>query len=97
MTPHNYMARKFGAGSAVALATKGGAVLRGVWISTKTATAVVAIKDGASTGAPSIVPSTVVAAFGWWEMGGIGMGTGLFFSCLSCTGFICYQPSSAGV
>ena len=97
MQTPTWMARKFGAGSAVALATKPGAVLRGLWISTKTATAVVAIKDGASTGAAVIVPSTVVAAFGWWEMGGIGMGTGLWFSCLSCTGFIAYQPSSSGV
>ena len=97
MQQATYQGRVFGAGSAVALATKGGAVLRGIWISTKTATATFIAKDGASANAAALIPSTVVASFGWWEMGGIGCGTGLFVTLTSATGTVVYQPSAAGV
>lgn len=96
MQTPTYQGRVFAAGSAVALAVKGGAVLRGFWISSATATGTFVAKDGASANAAALVPSTIVGVTpGWRELGGIGCGTGLFVTMTSCAGTVVYAPSSA--
>lgn len=91
-----FMARKFGVGSTVTLAVKGGAVLHGIWVSTKGVTGTFVAYDAATsvTGA-DIIPSTIMSAKGWQEMGDIGCGTGLTIKAGSVSGAVIYSPSSS--
>jgi hypothetical protein len=97
--PIAYQATKFGAGSSKQLATKGGAVFAGVWISTKGTSPTITVYDAAaSTTGSDVVPSTIVTAVGNQALAGpINCGTGLFVKTASCTGVILWRPSSAGV
>ena len=97
--------RTFGpATSAIVLATKGGAVLGGIWISAKGTTNVFAAADTASA-APvfttgkfiSSVTSLGKGAYHRFGEDGIACGTGLAVRCVSMTGVILWRPSSAGV
>ncbi len=99
---NTWQVRTFGAAaSTITLATKGGAVLGGVWISAKGTTPTISAYDQASTSllaANRKVCSTVLTAIGPVDfLGGIEFGTGLQFKCASCTGSIFWRPSSAGV
>lgn len=88
------MARKFGpAGSTISLANKGGAVLRGIWVSSKgTSPSITVYNSSASVAAALVVPAIVASAAKWYEFGGLGMSTGLCVKVASCSGFINYQP-----
>ncbi len=99
---NTWQARKFGpAASTIVLATKGGAVLGGVWLSAKGTTPSFSAYDQASStlvAANIKVGSTTMTAIGLADfMGGIEFGTGLAFKAASCTGSIFWRPSSAGV
>lgn len=99
MNAQQYSYRKFGSGSAVALAAIGGATLRGVWISTKGTSPSIRFDDAAASvtaTAGNLIPATVPAALGWQDFGGVGCGTGLFFRSASCTGMIAYTPAGGG-
>lgn len=92
-----FQARKFGAGSVVVLATKGGAVLGGVWISTKgTTPTIVAYDAAASVTGSDVLPATVITAVGKQDFPAFETGTGLTVKCLSCTGTIFWRPSNSG-
>lgn len=96
-----FQARKFGpAASTITLATKGGAVLGGCWISAKGTTPSISAYD-TSSATPSAgnirVGSTVIAALGLADMMAHEYGTGLTVKVASCTGTIFWRPSSAGV
>lgn len=96
--------RTFGpAASVIKLASKGGAVLGGVWISAVGALNVFAAADTASA-APvfttgKFISSVSSLARGMHSFGpdGIACGTGLAVSVASMTGVILWRPSSAGV
>lgn len=91
-----YSYRKFGSGSAVALCGAGGAVLKGVWISTKGTTPTLRFDDAVASAAATIgnvIPTTTITAVGWQEMGGINTANGLFFRSASCTGAVVYSPA----
>jgi hypothetical protein len=96
-----FQARRFGpAASTITLATKGGAVLGGVWISARgTAPTFVAYDAVASVTGSDIIPSTAVpaAALGTAQNVNIECGTGLTVKVASCSGTIFWRPSSAGV
>ena len=96
--------RTFGpAASVIRLATKGGAVLGGIWISAKGTTNVFAAADTASatpvftTG--KFISSVSSLAKGMHSFGpdGIACGTGLAVTVASMTGTIFWRPSSAGI
>ena len=98
MQQATWMARKFGpAASTIALATKAGAVLGGIWITAKgTSPTIVAYDATASVAASAILPSHIPAALGLIDLKGIGCGTGLTVLNASCSGVILFQPSNAG-
>lgn len=91
-----WMARKFGpAASTVVLAAKGGAIIKGVFISAKGTTPSVIVYDNvASVAASAIIPSVAPAALGLLDFAGIGCGRGLTVKVASCTGSILFQPNS---
>ena len=98
---NTWQAKTFGpAASTFSLATKGGAVLGGIWITAKGTNPSVSAFDTASA-TPSlrtIVASHIPAAVGIINLlGGIGCGTGLAVKTASCTGTILWRPSNAGV
>ena len=87
-----------GAASTIVLATKGGAVLGGVWVSSKTATGVLQAFDTAST-TPTLNPfvaSTLSIPKGTTFIGPIETGTGLVIKTASIKGHIFYRPTNAG-
>ena len=94
--------RTFGpAASVIKLASKGGAVLGGVWISAVGAVPTFTAYDTASA-APAlrkIVSSVASLARGMHSFGpdGIGCGTGLAVRVVSMTCTVLWRPSSAGV
>lgn len=92
-----WQARTFLAGSTVALAKVGGAVLGKIWISTKgTSPTIVVYDNSASLATKVLVPSTVLTAIGSQDVGPVEGGTGLCVKALSCTGTIYWRPSQAG-
>ena len=95
-----YIARPItGAASTIVLAAKGGAVLGGIWVSSKTAGGIVQAWDTAST-TPTLrnfVTSCVSLPKGITEFGPIECGTGLVVKTSSIKGCILWRPSSAGV
>lgn len=97
--PYAFQTRKFGpAASTFVLATKGGAVLGGFWISAKgTSPTLTAYDAAASVTATDIIPSTVITAVGKQDVPPINCGTGLTIKTASCTGVVFWQPSAAGI
>jgi len=93
-----FQGRKFAAGSTVVLATKGGAILGGIWISTKGTTPQITVYDnavGSATGA-DVIPTTTITAVGKQDFPALETGTGLVVKAASCTGTIFWRPSQAG-
>src|SRR5678816_2052526 len=85
-----------GVASTMVLATKGGAVLGGIWISSKTATAFVAAVDTASA-TPTLNPfvaSTLSLTKGLQNFGPVEMGTGLVVKTASVKGCIFWRPQA---
>lgn len=94
---NTYQYRKFGAGSTVVLAKFGGAVLGGVWISTKgTAGKITVYDNSASLLARVAIPSSSVGAVGNFMTKDVEFGTGLCVVAASCTGTIFWRPGAAG-
>lgn len=87
-----------GAASTIVLAASGGAILGGVWISSKTATGVIQAWDTAST-TPTLrnfVASTLSLPKGQTNFGPVELGFGLAVKTASIKGFIFWRPSGAG-
>lgn len=87
-----------GAASTIVLASKGGAVLGGVWISSKTATGIFQAWDTAST-TPTLrnfVASCVSLPKGQTNIGPIEVGTGLVVKTASIKGHVFWRPGGAG-
>lgn len=87
-----------GAASTINLATNGGAVLGGLWISSKTATGFVAAFDTAST-VPTLrkfVASTLSIGKGRTSFGPVEVGTGLQIRTASIVGHLQWRPGAAG-
>lgn len=85
-----------GVASTITLATKGGAVLGGMWLSSKTATGFVAAYDTASA-SPSLnkfVASTLSLAKGRHDFGPVETGTGLVVKTASVVGCLYWRPTS---
>lgn len=93
-----FQARKITASSTIVLATKGGAVLGGIWVSTKGTTPQITVYDAAaSTTGADILPTTTLAAVGNAGIPqAIETGTGLTVKVASMTGTIFWRPSQAG-
>ena len=86
-----------GAASTIALSTRGGAVLGGFWITSKTATGFVAAFDTASA-TPALnkfVASTLSLAKGFYNAGPVEVGTGLTIKTASVVGCVFWRPSGA--
>ena len=95
-----FQIRRFGpAASTITLATKGGAVLGGVWIAAKGAAGKFTAYDSSAAVAAAIMLATSsVGVIGKFFDGcPIEGGTGLAVKVTSCTGTIFWRPSSAGV
>ncbi len=87
-----------GAASTFVLATKGGAVFGGVWVSSKTATGFLTAFDTASA-TPTLNPfvaSTLSMAKGFQNTGPVETGTGLVIKTASVKGCIFWRPGQAG-
>jgi hypothetical protein len=87
-----------GAASTISLATSGGAVLGGLWISSKTATGFITAFDTAST-TPTLkkfIASTLSLAKGRTDFGPIETGTGLQLKTASIVGCVMWRPTNAG-
>jgi hypothetical protein len=87
-----------GAASTIVLSTKGGAVLGGVWISSKTATGILQAFDTAST-TPTLnkfIASCVSLPKGFSNTGPVEVGTGLVVKTASVVGCLFWRPSQAG-
>lgn len=87
-----------GAASTIVLSTRGGAILGGVWISSKTATGIIQAWDTASA-TPTLnnfVASCVSLPKGRTDLGPVEVGTGLVVKTASIKGCIFWRPSQAG-
>ena len=87
-----------GAASTIQLATNGGAVLGGLWISSKSATGFVAAFDTASA-TPTLrkfIASTLSISKGRTSFGPIETGTGLVIRTASIVGNLQWRPTAAG-
>lgn len=87
-----------GAISLITLATKGGATLGGIWISSKNAAGYVAAYDTVSA-TPAInkfVASVLSLPKGRTDFGPIETGTGLIVKTGSITGCLMWRPGQAG-
>lgn len=94
-----YQYRKFGpTASTIPLATKGGAVLGGIWITAKGSAGKVSVFDSsASVTAATIIAATSVGAVGKFLDGmPVETGTGLAVKVASCSGTIFWRPGQAG-
>lgn len=88
--------RKFGA-SVVTLAKYGGAVLGGIWITTKGAAGKITVYDSSAAVAAAIaIGSTSVGVIGNLFTKEVEFGTGLCIKATSCTGTIFWRPGQAG-
>lgn len=88
-----------GAASTIVLSTKGGAVLGGIWISSKAAGGVIRAYDTASA-TPTLnkfVASCLSLPKGRTDFGPVEVGTGLVVATASIVGCIFWRPSSAGI
>ncbi len=95
---NTFQTRKFGsAASTIVLATKGGAVLGGFWISAKgTSPSLTAYDAATSVTGADIIPSTTITAVGKQDFPAITCGTGLTIKVASVSGVIFWQPSNMG-
>lgn len=87
-----------GAASTIVLSTKGGAILGGVWISSKTAGGILQCFDTASA-TPTLnkfVASCVSLPKGKSIIGPVEVGTGLVVKTASIVGCLFWRPSQAG-
>ncbi len=87
-----------GAASTIVLASSGGAVLGGVWISSKTAGGILQAFDTASA-TPTLrnfIASCVSLPKGLTLLGPIETGTGLVIKTASIKGAILWRPTAAG-
>ena len=87
-----------GAASTIVLSTMGGAILGGIWVSSKTATGVLQAWDTAST-TPSLnnfIASVLSLPKGLTQFGPVEVGTGLVIKTASIKGCIFWRPSQAG-
>lgn len=87
-----------GAASTIVLSTKGGAVLGGVWISSKAAGGIIRAFDTASA-VPTLnkfIASCVSLPKGRTSLGPTEVGTGLVIVTASIVGCIFWRPSQAG-
>lgn len=87
-----------GAASTIVLSTQGGAVLGGIWVSSKTATGIIQAWDTASA-TPTLrnfVASCVSLPKGKTEIGPVEVGTGLVVKTASIKGCLFWRPSQAG-
>lgn len=87
-----------GAASTISLATQGGAVLGGLWLSSKTSTGFITCFDTASATPTKnkFVASTLSLPKGRTDFGPIETGTGLVVKTASITGCIMWRPGMAG-
>ena len=87
-----------GAASTIVLATGGGAILGGLWVSSKTATGVITCFDTASTTPTKnkFIASTLSIAKGRTDFGPTETGTGLVVKTASIVGCLMWRPSTAG-
>ena len=86
-----------GVASTIVLATKGGAVLGGMWVSSKTATGFLAAFDTASA-TPTLNPfvaSTLSLSKGFQNFGPVEVGTGLVVKTASVKGGLFWRPQPA--
>ena len=87
-----------GAASTMVLAKAGGAILGGLWISSKAATGFITCFDTASA-TPTLnkfIASTLSLAKGRTDFGPIETGTGLVVKTASIVGCLMWRPSTAG-
>lgn len=100
MIDNTWQVRKCGSlASTYVLATKGGAVLGGIWISKKGTNPSFSAFDTASA-TPTLNPlvtSTIPTALGINNLLGMACGTGLVVKTASLTGAILWRPSNSGV
>lgn len=99
MTPlDTWQYRKLtGAASTIVLSATGGAVLGGIWISSKTASGIFRAWDTAS-GTPTLnnfIASTLSLPKGKTVMGPTEVGTGLVVATASIKGCIFWRPASS--
>ena len=81
------------AAGANTLATKGGAVLKGFFISAKGTSPTIRVDDAAASNATNtIVAQFIPTGVGFLDLGGIGLGTGLFIKVASCTATAIWAP-----
>ena len=87
-----------GAASTLVLATAGGAVLGGIWVSSKTAGGFIAAFDTASAtpAAKKFIASTLSLPKGRTDFGPIETGTGLGIKTASIVGCLMWRPTNAG-
>ena len=86
------------AASTITLATAGGAILAGIWVSSKTATGHIAAFDTASA-TPTLrkfIASTLSLPKGRNVIGPIQTGTGLVVRTASIVGHLVWAPTNAG-
>lgn len=87
-----------GAASTIVLAQVGGAVLGGVWVSSKTAGGIIQAFDTASS-TPTLRPiiaSCLSLPKGRSDFGPVEVGTGLVIKTASIKGCVFWRPSQAG-
>ena len=87
-----------GAASTIVLSAAGGAILGGLWLSSKTATGFITCWDTASATptANMFIASTLSLAKGRTDFGPIEVGTGLVVKTASIKGCLMWRPSTAG-
>ena len=86
-----------GAASTIVLSASGGAILGGLWVSSKTATGVITCFDTASA-TPTLrkfIASTLSIAKGRTDFGPIEVGTGLVVKTASIVGCLMWRPASS--
>ena len=82
-------------GAVTGYAKKGGAVIRGIFISSKGTSPTIQVYDNsASSTGDIVIPTFVPTGVGWVDFGGIGLGKGLAVKVASCTGTLVWQPAS---
>ena len=78
-----------------AYAKKGGAIVRGIFISSKgTSPGITVYDNSASATGKDVIPTLVPTGVGFIDFGGLGLGTGLAVKVASCTGTLIWQPAS---
>ena len=86
-----------GAASTIVLSATGGAILGGLWLSSKTATGVITCFDTASATPTKnkFIASTLSIAKGRTDFGPVEVGTGLVVITASIKGCLMWRPASS--